>query len=132
MAVKIPKTLAECGDLAYQIRAERYALQKKVKELDAQESALEDHLINNLPRSEATGVRGKVAQAKIEDKDIVIVQDWLEVYEYIVKHQKKDPGVWSLVQRRIGDATVKEMWAQGKKMPGCVKATVKVVSLTKV
>lgn len=129
---KLPKTLAECGDLAYQLRQERYELQRAAKALDAKESALESHLINNLPASEATGVRGKVAMAKIEEKELAIVVDWDAVYEYIIKRQKKEPGVWSLLQRRINEAPVKEMWAKGKKMPGCEKKLVKVVSLTKV
>lgn len=129
---KLPTTLAGCGDLAYKIRASRYELQKQIKDLEAQESALADHLIQNLPASDATGVRGTVAQAKIEKKEVVQVEDWTKVHEYILKHHKKNPGVWSLFQRRIGEATVKEMWSRNEQMPGCTKLEVKTISLTKI
>lgn len=129
---KLPKTLAECGDLAYALRQQRYDLNKQVADIEAQEAALADHLIQNLPVSEATGVRGRVAQAKIEKKEVVQVTDWNAVQAYILKNAKKNPGVWSLFQRRIGEATVKEMWARNENMPGCEKLEVKKISLTKI
>lgn len=96
----IPKTLAACADLLYSTKQERLALGKQVAELEARESALREHLIDNLPKSDALGVTGKLARATIEDKDIVLMEDWPAFYKYLVKEYAKNPAVFALMQRR--------------------------------
>jgi hypothetical protein len=133
----LPKTLAACADVLYETRQERYALQKKVEALAAKETALSEHLIENLPRSDATGVKGRVATVTIKDKEIVElygteVDRFEKLYDYILKNARKDPGVWSLLQRRAGDAAVKELIAAGKGAAiGARLGTVPTVSVTK-
>ena len=136
---KLPKTLAECADRAYKLREARYALQKQVDALANEEAALTDHLIENLPRSEASGVRGKLAAATIKDKEIVVLgtEDMADRFErlhdYILRNARRDPGVWSLLQRRVGESAVKELIEAGKgKLIGATLGKVKTVSLTKV
>lgn len=134
----LPKSLAVCADMAYTLRQDRYALQKQIDEMQKKETALTEHLINNLPKSDASGVRGKVAWATIKDKEVVELvgteQDrFSKVYDYILKNGRKDPGVWSLLQRRVGDAAAKELIAAGKgALIGAKLGTVPTVSLTKV
>ena len=128
---KIPKALAAVADRLYQVREERLSLQKQVDYMAAEEAALRDHLINNLPKSQATGIAGKLIRASIESRTVVVVKDWDAVYSYILKNGKKNPGVFSLLQRRVGDATVKEMWENGKEVPGVEALKVPFVSLTK-
>lgn len=135
---KLPKTLAACADMAYQLRTERYAVQKKVDELQARETALCEHLINNLPKSDALGVVGKAARAVIKEREIVDLQGdgkdkFAKVYDYILKNARRDPGVWALLQRRVGEAAAKELIEAGKgKLIGAKIGTVPTVSLTKV
>jgi hypothetical protein len=134
---KMPKTLAACADMAYELRQERYALQKQVEELKSRESALVEHLIETLPKSDALGITGKKARATIKETEIVDLQgDGAEpfagVYDYILKNGRKDPGVWSLLQRRLGSEAAKELIAAGKgKLIGAKLGTVKTISLTK-
>ena len=135
---KLPKTLAACADMAYTLRQERYALNKKVEELQAKETALTEHLIQNLPKSDASGVRGRTALATIKEKEIVELigteaDRFAKVYAYILKNGKKDPGVWSLLQRRVGDAAAKELILAGKgDAIGAKIGKVPTVSLTKI
>jgi hypothetical protein len=129
---KIPKQLAVCADLLYTTRQERLALSKQVQELEARESSLREHLIQNLPKSQALGITGKFANATIETKEVVSVTDWDALYDYIVKSVKKDPGAWSLLQRRVGDASIKALWASNVKVPGVEKMLIPQVSLRKV
>lgn len=128
---KIPKKPAECADLLYTTRIERLALSKQVEAMEAQESILRQHLIETLPLSEATGVKGKLAGVTIVPKTVVQVKNFEAVVEYMIKNYKKNPGVISLIQRRVNDATVKDMWDQGKEVPGVEPFETKTVSLSK-
>jgi hypothetical protein len=129
MALNIPKSLAACADLLYKTREERYALNRQVQALDEKEAALREHLINNLPKSQATGISGKLANAKIELKPVVIIEDWDKFYDYLVKNRKK--GAFAMLQKRIAPRAIEEVWDAGKEVPGAGRLQVKVVSLTK-
>jgi len=130
-AKPLPKTLAACADELYTTRQARFTLQKQVEALVARESALSEELIKKLPKSQASGIAGKVARATIESKLVCQVVDWDKVNAYIVKNAKKDPGVFALYQRRIGEAAVKEMWQAGKEVPGVEPMEIPRVSLNK-
>lgn len=124
-----PKSLASCADMLYKIREERYALNKQVTALEEKEAVLREHLINNLPKSDATGIAGKVARATVESKSIVQVSDWDKLQAYILKNAKK--GAFALMQRRISEGAVREIWDSGKEVPGCTSFKVPVVSVVK-
>jgi hypothetical protein len=126
---KPPKSLAACADLLYKTREERYAIQRTAKALEEREAALRDHLINNLPKSSATGISGKLATAKVELKRIVQVENFDKTLAYCIKNAKK--GAFAILQRRINPSAVEEIWAAGKKVPGCEPFSVPVVSVTK-
>jgi hypothetical protein len=128
----IPKTLATCADHLYTTRQERLLLQKQVDELQARETALREHLIQNLPKSQATGIAGKVARATVENKDVVQVEDWDKFHTYVLKQAPKNPGIWAMLQKRVGDAAVKEVLNGGGKVPGVQMIQIPVVSLNKV
>lgn len=126
---KPPKSLAVCADLLYTTREERLTLQKEVDVLVAKESALREHLINNLPKSDASGIAGKLARASVELKTTIKVADWDKLYAYVIKNAKK--GSFALLQRRVSDGAVREIWEQGKEVPGCEPYKVPVISITK-
>lgn len=127
--MKIPKTLGACADLYYTTREKRLKAQKVVDELKAQENQLADHIIKNLPKSDANGIAGKKCRVTIREKTIPQVQDWDAFYEYIRKNAKK--GAFSLLQKRVGDAAVKEIWEAGKEVPGVGRFHVKTLSVNK-
>ena len=68
--VKFPKTLGACADRVYELRAKRLAAQKDVDAIEAEEKALKEHIINTLPKSETTGVAGKVARVTVVTKQV--------------------------------------------------------------
>jgi hypothetical protein len=125
-AFKIPKTLAECADLLYEIKAKRAAKQKEADEFKKQESELNEHLINNLPKGKATGVVGRLAKAIIDTEDVPTVADWDKLYAYIAKNKAFD-----LLQRRVSSTAVEERWEAKKEVPGIKKFKRVFVSLTK-
>ncbi len=124
---KLPKTLAGCADALYTIRAERLVLQREAEALAVREGLLREHIIENLPKSQATGVSGRVANAKIERKEIPQITDKAALHKFI-----KRTGAFELLQNRISESAVLERWADGKKVPGVESFTVLKVSCTKI
>ncbi len=124
---KFPRHIAACGDRAYELRQKRLAMQREVDAIEAEEKALKEHIINTLPKSEASGVAGKVARTSIVTKTEPQVADWEALY----KHVKKT-GEFDLLNRAVNKAAAKERWERGVDVPGVVGMTVVSVSLVKV
>lgn len=123
----IPESLALCADLLYTTREERLKIDKVVEELKSREAQLREHLINNLPKSDASGVSGAVASATIKQKEEPVVEDWDSLYKYISRHK-----AWDLLQRRVSGPAVKARWEDKKVVPGVGMIIVPSISLTKV
>ncbi len=125
--LKIPKTLGACADRLYELKQQRLEIEKVVKAYAAQEKELTEHLILNIDKSDATGVRGNVANAGIVTKTVATVSDWDKFYKHILK--TKD---FSLMQRRANDAACRERWEDKQMIPGVAPYNVLKVSLTKI
>lgn len=124
---KFPKTMGACADKLYQLREKRLEEQKKVDVIEEEEKALKEHLIQNLPKSEASGVAGKLARVTIVTKIVPQVEDWDKFYAHI-----KKKGEFDLMQRRVSDTAVKERWDAGKQVPGVKTFNALTVSINKV
>lgn len=124
---KIPKSLAECADLAYTLRERRLEIQRSTKEIDEQEKLVKEYLIQNLPKSQASGVSGKVANAKIEKKTVPTITDKKKFLAYV-----KKTGDFDLITSSMNAKAVEERWENKKKVPGVGEFEVIKVSLTKV
>lgn len=124
---KIPKSLAECADLAYLLRERRLEIQRSTKEIDEQEKLVKEYLIQNLPKSQASGVSGKVANAKIEKKTVPTITDKKKFLAYV-----KKTGDFDLITSSMNAKAVEERWDNKKKVPGVGEFEVIKVSLTKV
>lgn len=123
--IKIPKSPALCADKLYLTRKERLVIQKDVDALQALETAIKNYFIDNLSKSDATGIAGKVARVQINPSTIPIVEDWGAFGRYI-----KKTGQIGLLQRRLNEEAIKELWADGVEVPGVTKFNLKKVSCT--
>lgn len=124
---KFPKSMALCADRYYELKAERSALQKVVDTIEEEEKAIKAWIIDNLPKSNATGAAGKIARATIVEKEIPQVEDWPAFYAYVAKTKS-----WDLMQKRLSDAAIKARFEDGKAVPGVKFFKTKSVSLNKV
>jgi hypothetical protein len=124
---KIPKSLGACADLLKQIQQQRSDAQKVVDALEAKEKALKEHLINTLPKSEASGVSGKIARVYVDTEDIPQIENWDLFWKYV-----KRTGDDDLVQRRLSTAAVKLRLESKKKIPGIKLFTVTKVHVNKI
>jgi hypothetical protein len=124
---KFPKALGACADKLFELRNKRLVEQKKVDLIAAEESALREHIINTLPKSEASGVAGKLARVTVVTKSVPQVKDWAAFYKYV-----KKTGSFDLMQKRLTDTAIKERWEAGKEIPGVVHFDAVSVSINKV
>lgn len=124
---KFPKAMGACADKLFELRNKRLATQKEVDAVAAEETALKNHIIENLPKSEASGVAGKLARVTVVTKQIPQVKDWDAFYKYV-----KKTGSFDLMQKRLTDAAIKERWEAGKEIPGVEHFNAVSVSINKV
>jgi hypothetical protein len=122
---ELPDSDAKKADLLYKTREKRLKIQKQVDELQGLESALKEYFINSLPK-DTSGVAGRVARVQTTPKAIPRVEDWGKFYAYVRSKKRFD-----LLQRRLSEAAVKEIWENGKTVPGVAKFTTVSVSCTK-
>lgn len=122
---KPPKTLGACADLLYETRQKRLAQQKLVDDLQAQETALKEHIINTMPKSDS-GAQGKVARISIAMKEVPQVKDWDAFWKAFKKGRDED-----LVQRRLNNTAFQERIEAGKTVAGVEIFKTPTVSLNK-
>lgn len=126
--MKFPKSLGEAADLLYDLQQKRLEKSREVKELEERETALEDHILNNmLPASKLGGAKGKFGQVSIKEQVYAEVEDWDKFYSYIAKKKS-----WELLQKRPGITSLREIWDSGKSVPGVLRKTKDKLHVTKV
>lgn len=124
---KFPKAMGACADLIFNLKAKRLAAQKVADAIEEEEKALKEHIIQNLPKSETTGVAGKLARVTVVTKEVPQVKDWDAFYAHV-----KKTGNFDLMQRRLADKAVQERWEAGKKVPGVEAFQAVTLSINKV
>ena len=125
--MKFPKTMGACADKLYELRNRRLLEQKKVDAIAAEETALKEHIIQTLPKSEASGIAGKLARVTVVTKEVPQVEDWDLFYKHI-----KKTGSFDLMQRGLATAAIKARWEDGKEVPGVKHFNVVSISMGKV
>lgn len=125
--LKFPKTLGACADRVYELRVKRLAAQKEVDAIEAEEKALKEHIIDTLPKSETTGVAGKLARVTVVTKQVPQVKDWEAFWKNFNKKTDTD-----LLQRSLSKAAVEARWEAGKEVAGVEAFTAVTLSINKV
>lgn len=124
---KFPKTMGACADRLYELKAKKAEAKRVTDAIEEEEKALKAHIIETLPKSEASGIAGKVARVKIEEKEVPQVKDWDAFYKYV-----KRTNSFDMMQRRLTDTAVMARIDAGKPLPGVEMFKYKSISLTKV
>lgn len=137
-APAIPPSIGRCADLFKDVQTLRRAMAKEVEEVEAFEKTLKAHMIDNLSRSEDSGASGLRYRAQRVEKDVPRVvgyvdgdedtaAGWHVLHEFIAKS-----GRFDLLQKRLGEKAVADMWAAGETIPGIGKFKVVDISITKI
>ena len=122
-----PKTLGECADMIYSMRAERLQAQKAIEELEEREKMLKQYIIDTLPKEVGSSAGGKLAKVELKQKQIPRITDDNAFYGYLARTKR-----WDLLQRRLSDSAVVELYDLGKPVPGTELMPVLNLSITKV
>jgi hypothetical protein len=123
---KLPKTLAACADLYASLNEARLALDKQSDALKKQASQVKEHIIANLPKSDARGIAGKVVRVTIVKKVKARVADWDAFWAKFDKKKDRD-----LLQKRLSDEAVNARWEVGKEIAGVESFTVVDLSVNR-
>lgn len=130
--IKIPATIAKCADLLYLTQQARYKVNKQAAKLKELETALEEHIINNLPK-DSTGVAGRTAQVRVESDPVQTVdvenEGWEKLWAWVKKQRGTDG--FAILNRAINRKAIGELQEAGKEVPGLKTFNQKWVSCTK-
>ena len=124
---KFPKKPGEWPDLLHDLKEKRLKIQREADALEAEEKALKEHIIQNLPKSEASGVAGKFYKVAVLTKDVPQVKDWDRFYAYMSKTKGYD-----MLNKALNRSAVEARLDAGKVVPGVELFHATVVSLTKI
>lgn len=134
---KMPESIGRCADLYHDVRALRLAMQKEVEEVEAFEREVKEHILGNLSKSDDTGAAGLRYRAQIVMKPVprVVTSDeagepvdgWQQFWGYV-----RQTGRFDLMQKRLSDKAIKDMWEAGEVIPGVERFNSLDVSITKI
>jgi len=126
----IPKSIAAAADLYFQTREARLTLQRQADATQEFENELKEHLIAAIPKSDATGIAGKLCRVSVVTKPKPIVEDWEAFYAHVAKNRTK--GSFALMNRAVNAKAIQEIWDAGKKVPGVGTFNAVTLSVNKI
>jgi hypothetical protein len=106
------------------LREKKRELETQVADIEAEYKTLEELLMEKLEAEGSDKGAGKTASASISRSVVGNVTDWEKFNAFV-----KKTGFFHLFQRRLSDAAVRELFEQGKKIPGCEPFTKKRLNL---
>lgn len=130
----IPPTIAECADLLYIVSHARILLGKLLAPLSELETKLENKIIEELPKENASGISGKIANVRIVPFSVPQVDveggGWDKLWTW-VKAQRGLTG-FVVLGRSLNKTAVRELQDAKKILPGVKTFNGKNVSCTKI
>lgn len=106
------------------LREGKRELEAKIKVIETEYAALEAQLMEKFESEGTDKGTGKTASASISTSVVGNVTDWEKFNAYV-----KKTGFFHLFQRRLSDTAVRELFEQGKKIPGCEPFTKRRLNL---
>lgn len=127
----MPKSIGRCADLYHDVRELRLLMEKEVEAIKSRETEIQEWIINNLSKSDDTGAAGLRYRAQVRSETKPQVNEeqggWKALWAFIAKNNRFD-----LLQKRLGEKAVADMWDAGETVPGVAKVHVPKLSITKI
>ena len=123
----MPVSIGLCADEYARVRALRLLMEKETETVKARESEIREHIIANLSKSDDTGAAGKLYRAQIVMKVKPKLSDWAAFTAAV-----RETGRFDLLQKRLGEKAVEDLWADGYDVPGVERMHIPEVSITKI
>lgn len=123
----MPKSIGRCADLYHDVRELRLMMEKEAEAIKARETEIQEHIIANLSKSDDTGAAGLRYRAQVKTETKPQIADWAAFTAYVAEHDRFD-----LIQKRLGEKAVGDLWEAGEAVPGVAKVHVPKLSITKI
>lgn len=106
-------TIGQATDEMWALREKKRELEASVKEVETKMKELEGVVFDLMDAQDTRRAEGKSASVSINESTVGNVEDWDAVWTYIAKNK-----YFHLVQRRLSDPALRELWELGKVVPG--------------
>jgi hypothetical protein len=113
VAAPTSQSLGSLIDEYYDLRERKRELDKEVKEVAAEMTAIEERVINALDADEVTMSRGRRASAAVTESEVPVVEDWDAFQTYVLENE-----ALHLLERRASVAAWRELKDSGEMVPG--------------
>lgn len=121
---KKPITIGAAIDKIWLMRENKKALEAQVKKVEAEIKEVEETIFELLDAQDTRKGEGKKASVSINESVVATVEDWDALWPYIAKNK-----YFHLVQKRVSDPGMRELWDMGKKVPGVQPFTKRTLSI---
>lgn len=106
-------TMGSTIDSLWAKREEKREAEAKVKVIEAEIAAIEEVLMDRMDKEETSKSQGTKASVSITPSTVANVEDWAAFHAYVAKNK-----YFHLLQKRVSDPAIRELWDSGKKVPG--------------
>ena len=106
-------TVGSTIDKLWAKREEKREAEAKVTVIAAEIAVIEESLMARMDTEETSKSQGKKASVSITSSIVANVEDWDAFHTFVAKNK-----YFHLLQKRVSDPAVRELWDAGKKVPG--------------
>jgi hypothetical protein len=117
-------TLGTAIDSMWALREKKRALDAQIKTIEGEIKELESTMFELLDAQDTRKAEGKKASVAIGETVVANVEDWDALWPYIVKNK-----FFHLIQKRVSDPGMRELWALKKVVPGVQPFTKRTLSV---
>ena len=109
----ISSHLPDLVDSYITIREQRLAADRLAAQLKESEDDLRKTIIAKFQDQGVKALGGQLGLVKMTELDEPVAENWELVYDYIAEHE-----AWHLLHKRLTSTAIKELWDDGKTIPG--------------
>lgn len=109
----ISSHLPDLVDSYITIRDQRLAADRLVAQLKESEEDLKKTIIAKFQEGGVKALGGQLGLVKMAELDEPVAENWELVYDYIAENE-----AWHLLHKRLTTTAIKELWDDGKVVPG--------------
>ena len=106
-------TMGSTIDSLWSKREEKREAEAKIKVIESEIAVIEESLMERMDKEETAKSQGTKASVSITQAVVANVEDWASFHAYVAKNK-----YFHLLQKRVSDPAVRELWDAGKKVPG--------------
>jgi hypothetical protein len=117
-------TIGSAIEEIWHIREDKRQKEAEIKTLDSAIAELEEKLLERMDAEGTTKSASQHATASITSAVVANVENWDLLWPWIAKNK-----FFHLIQKRVSDPGVRELWTQGKTIPGVQPFTKRKVNI---